>query len=215
MKAIVIHAHGGIDQLSYEEIATPEPGAGEVLVRVRAAGVNHFDHDIREGYSGHGQAMPHILGVEGAGEVAVLGSDATRFEVGQRVAVKAFSSCGHCRYCRAGRDETCLNAGALGVTQWGTWAEYVRVAESQLFALPDAVTFEQAAASVVVMPTAWHMVVGHGRVKAGWDVLVNAAGSGVGSAAIQVAKLHGARVIAAAGSDEKLARAKELEPREG
>jgi len=73
MKAIVIHAHGGIDQLSYEEIATPEPGAGEVLVRVRAAGVNHFDHDIREGYSGHGQAMPHILGVEGAGEVAYVG----------------------------------------------------------------------------------------------------------------------------------------------
>lgn len=210
MKAIVIHAHGGIDKLSYEEIAAPKPGPGEVLVRVRAAGVNHFDHDIREGMSGHGQAMPHILGVEGAGEVAENGPGAVRYAAGQRVAIKAFSACGHCRNCRAGHDETCLNGSALGVTRWGTWAEYVCCDESQLFALPDAVTFEQAAASIVVMPTAWHMTVGHGRVQAGWDVLVNAAGSGVGSAAIQIAKLHGARVIAAAGSDEKIARAKAL-----
>lgn len=210
MKAIVIRAHGGVDKLLFEDIETPDPGQGEVLVRIRAAGVNHFDHDIREGISGITHDLPHVPGLEGVGEIAALGPGVTSVAVGDRVAINFMQICGQCTMCLSGLDGVCAAGRRMGVTRWGSYADYVVCDASGVIALPDGLRFETAAASMLCFGTAWHMTVTLGRVTAGSDVLVNAAGSGVGSSAIQVAKLHGARVIASAGSDAKLAQAREL-----
>jgi NADPH:quinone reductase-like Zn-dependent oxidoreductase len=210
MKAIHIREHGGLDKLIYDEVPTPKPGPGEVLVKVRAAGANHFDHDIREGVSGIEHKMPHVLGIEGVGEVAELGPEVTGHVVGDRVVIFAVKFCGHCHLCLSGLEGTCMNRSLMGVQIWGCLAEFALCNANQLIPLPGNVSFEDAAASVICYGTAWHMAVWHGAVQAGGTVLVNAAGSGVGMSAIQIAKLHGARVIASAGSDAKLAKAREL-----
>ena len=200
MKAVVIAEHGGVQNLVYEDIETPEPGPGEVLVRVRAAGVNHFDHDIREGTSGIVQALPHIPGVEGVGEVAELGADVTDAEVGARVAIGFYQSCGVCRMCRSGFDGICEKGKRIGVTEWGTYAEYIRCESRNLIPLPDGLDYETAAASLICFPTAWHMSVTLGGVKAGQDVLVNAAGSGVGVASRVSSGSIAADTVASASS---------------
>jgi len=210
MKAVVIREYGGIDKLVVEDIETPKPGPGEALVRIGAAGVNHLDHDIREGISGFPLALPHVPGIEGAGEIVELGAGVNSASVGDRVGVALLAPCGQCTMCRSGQDNLCFNGNFLGATMWGTYGEYVCCKESQLVPLPDGLSLEKAAASHLCFGTAWHMTVHYGDVKAGQTVLVNAAGSGVGTSAIQIAKLHGARVIASAGSDEKLEKARAL-----
>jgi len=210
MKAIVIREFGGVDKLNYEEIDTPQPGAGQVLVRIRATGVNHLDHDVREGISGAPIALPHVPGIEGSGDVVACGDGVTSTKVGQRVSINLIKSCGHCRNCSLGNDNLCMNGEALGLSMWGPYAEFLCCHERQLIAIPDNLSYETAAASHLCFSTAWHMLVTLGHVTAGMKVMVNAAGSGVGTSAIQIAKLHGAHVIATAGSDEKLARAKTL-----
>ena len=142
--------------------------------------------------------------------MAELGPGVTEVSVGDRVGVGYIQSCGVCRMCRLGYDGICLEGRRMGATQWGSHAEYVRLEARHCIPLPDALDFETAAASLICFPTAWHMTVTLGNVTAGQDVLVNAAGSGVGTSCVQVAKMHGARVIASAGSDEKLALAKNL-----
>jgi NADPH:quinone reductase-like Zn-dependent oxidoreductase len=214
MKAIVIHEHGGVDRLVYEDVDMPRPGFGEVLVKVKAAGINHFDLDIREGRSGLTHQMPHVMGLEAAGDVAEVGEGVTAVAPGDRVAPTFLISAGSCRNrvcnCDRGLDNLCWNGGILGVTEWGAYAEYVKVAQHNLIRLPDGLSYDDAAAAQVTMGTAHQMVVSQARIGPGEDVLVNAAGSGIGTAAIQIAKLAGARVIASAGSDEKLERARDL-----
>ncbi len=210
MKAVVIHEHGGVDKLDYAEVDTPEPGPGQVRVAIKASGVNHFDHDIREGVSGVAQRLPHVLGVEGVGMVDALGPGAGGVAVGDRVAVFMPQGDPGSRLWLKGLDGLDFTHGRIGVDLWGTHAQYCISRADALVKLPDALPFETAAASMVCFGTAWHMTVVQGRVEAGQTVLVNAAGSGVGTSAIQVAKLHGARVIASAGSDAKLERAKAL-----
>ncbi len=210
MKAIVIRDHGGIDKLLYEDVPTPEPGIGKVLVRIRAAGINHFDHDIREGISGITHDLPHVPGIEGVGEIAALGPNVEDLTVGDRVAINFMQICGQCPMCLRGLDGVCFAGRRMGVTRWGSYAEYTLCDAGSVIPLPDELDFERAAASMLCFGTAWHMAVKLGGVTAGADVLVNAAGSGVGSSAIQVAKLHGARVIASAGSDAKLELARKL-----
>lgn len=210
MKAVVIREHGGVDKLNYTEIETPEPAPGQVRVEIRAAGVNHFDHDIREGISGVQQTLPHVLGVEGVGVVEKLGAGVTGVQPGQRVAIFMPQGDPNSHLWLKGLDGLDFTHGRIGVDLWGTYAQYCVCRADAVVPLPDELDFETAAASIVCFGTAWHMTVVQGGVQAGQTVLVNAAGSGVGTSAIQVAKLHGARVIASAGSDAKLARAKEL-----
>lgn len=214
MKAIVIHAHGGPEKLKFEDVETPTAGRNEVVVRTRAIGVNHFDHDVREGISGIEHQMPHIMGLECAGEVHEVGEGVDTFEIGDRVAPVFALSAGPCREpvcnCEMGLDNLCVVGGILGVTHPGTYAEYVKVTQNNVVRLPDALSFEWASAVQVTMATAWNMIVHQIELKPCETVLINAAGSGIGSSAIQIARLLGARIIATAGSDEKLERAREL-----
>ena len=210
MKALVIREFGGIEKLLYEDIQTPEPGPGQVLVKVFASGVNHLDHDLREGISGIDVKFPHIPGVEGAGEVVKLGQGVTSTSIGARVAIHFAQGDPRSDMWLSGLDGVDFTHGRIGASRWGTHAEYCVADETSLINLPNGVDYEIAAASIIGLGTAWHMTVSLGNIKAGQTVLINAAGSVVGSSAIQVAKLHGARIIATAGSKEKLDFAKKI-----
>lgn len=187
----------------------PAPGDGEVLVRVRACALNHFDIDLRENLSRWPVALPWTLGLEFAGDVASVGRGVTRFSEGERVWVLHEIPCSSCRNCLAGEDNLCEAPEMYSVQRPGGYAEVVIAPERAVFPLPDTVSFDQAAAGQIVFTTAWHMLITRGLVQAGETVLVSAAGSGVGHAAVQIAKLAGARVVTTAGTDEKLARARE------
>ena len=210
MKAIVIHEHGGIDTLRYEDVATPETGPGQVLVRIHASGVNHLDHDVREGLSGMPHDLPHVLGSEGVGEIAALGPGVDGLAIGDRVWIDFAQGYPKSEMWLAGLDGADFTYGRIGGTLWGTHAEYTVSDAHSVMPLPAGLSYEKAAAAIITFGTAWHMTVALGRVQAGQHVLVNAAGSGVGSTAIQVARLHGATVIASAGTDAKLDQARKL-----
>lgn len=214
MHAVVFHEYGGPECLSYETLPDPEPGPDEVVIRLHEVGLNHFDIDIRAGLAGIATPLPHTLGLEGAGEVAAVGAEVRAFRPGDRVAPVFSLSAGRCGetvcYCQRGQDNLCAVGGILGVTAPGTYAEYVKVAAHNCLPLPEGLSFEAAAAVQVTMGTAWQMLVDQIRVRPGETVLVNAAGGGIGTAAIQIARLCGARVIASAGSDDKLRRAEAL-----
>ncbi|UDL94745.1 zinc-binding dehydrogenase [Lichenihabitans sp. PAMC28606] len=204
MKAIVLREHGGLEQLRYETVADPVVTGNMVVVQIRASGLNHCDIDVRNGTFGVEQKLPHVMGVDAAGEVVAIGHDVSLWKVGDRVAPHFVVSCGHCAHCRSGRENICENADILGVTVWGGYAEKLMVPESNLIALPDSVSFIDAAASMVPFATAWEALITTARLQAGETVLINAAGGGVGSHAVQIARLAGARVIASVGADDKI-----------
>jgi NADPH:quinone reductase-like Zn-dependent oxidoreductase len=210
MQAVVIHKHGGVSQLSFEQVPLPKVGHNEVLVKLRAAAINHLDLWVREGWPGLRVAMPHILGSDGAGVVAEAGAGVEGHREGDEVLLApGWSGCG-CRNCLAGDDNLCSKYRILGEQLPGTYAEFVRVPAENAFPIPKGLSFEEAAAIPLVFLTAWNMLVHQARVQPGEDVLILAAGSGVGSAGIQIAKLFGARVIATASSEEKLRKARQL-----
>jgi NADPH:quinone reductase-like Zn-dependent oxidoreductase len=210
MRAVAIHEHGGPDVLRPGDLPDPAPVAGEAIVRVRAVALNHLDVWTRKGQAGVKTVFPHVLGDDIAGEIAVLPSPVQGLSVGQRVMLSPGTSCGRCRMCLTGEDNACRAYSILGHGRHGGYAEYVSVPFANVIPIPDHVSLEEAAAFPLVFLTAWRMLVTRARVQPGDDVLVWAAGSGVGMAAIQIAKLRGARVIATAGSAEKLERAKEI-----
>ena len=210
MRAIVMRAHGGPEVLREEDFPDPVPRPGEVLVRVRACALNHLDLWTRKGGAGRSPAFPHILGNDIAGEIAALPAPIDGLAAGQRVMLSPGTSCGRCRMCLSGEDNSCREYRILGAHVHGGYAELVRCPAANVVPIPDAIAFEDAAAFPLVFLTAWRMLVTRARLARGEDVLVWAAGSGVGMAAIQIAKVLGARVIATAGSAAKLARAREL-----
>jgi NADPH:quinone reductase-like Zn-dependent oxidoreductase len=209
MKAVRFHSHGGVDVLRYEDAPDPELAPGEVLVRVRACALNHLDLWERRGLPHVPIPLPHITGSDIAGEV--VAAAASQVALGRRVMLQAGVSCGRCAACLSGRDNECPQYEVLGYrNHQGGYAEYVKVPVQNLVGLPDEIDFVRAAAFPLTFVTAWHMLVTKARVSSGEDVLVLAAGSGVGQAAIQIARIHGARVIATAGSEEKLDRARAI-----
>lgn len=210
MLAVRFHAHGGLEQLKVEEIPVPKPGSGQVLIRVRACGVNRVDILSRNGETPGKIVLPHISGTEVAGEVASVGSDVTSVQVGQRVLVNPTISCGVCSFCRSGEDNMCLQGRVYGVQTDGGYAEYALAPVEHVILLPPEIPFTTAAALAVTGSTAWHMLVRRANLRQGEDVLIVAAGSGIGVVGVQIAKLSGARVIATAGSEEKLSKAREL-----
>ncbi len=210
MKAIVFHEHGDPDVLRYTEVAEPKIGPTEVLVRVRACALNHLDLWVRRGLPGISIPLPHIPGSDIAGEVARVGEHVTRVKVGQRVLLAPGISCGQCPQCLAGADNLCRRYTLFGYMVDGGCAEYVKSPEVNVLPIPGDLSFEEAAAVPLVFLTAWHMLITRAKLRPGEDLLVLGAGSGVGSAAVQIGKLIGARVLATAGSDAKLAKAREL-----
>lgn len=210
MKAVVIRRHGGPEVLELAQLPDPEPGPGEVRVRVRAVALNHLDLWVRQGWPKLELSFPHLLGSDIAGVVDCLGPGVRGWKTGDEVVLQPGVSCGTCEACLSGRDNYCADYGLLGEDRGGGYAEYIVVPAQNLLPKPPRLSFEEAACIPVTFLTAWQMVVTRARVRPGEWVLVQAAGSGVGTAAVQVAKLHGATVVATAGSDEKLARARAL-----
>ncbi len=210
MKAVVFHRHGGPEVLQYEDVPDPRIRANEALVRIRAVAMNHLDLWLRNGYPGRQVPLPRIIGSDIAGEVVEVGELVRNVKAGDRVLVAPGLSCGACQACLEGRDNLCREYSIFGVIRQGGYAELVAVPEVNAIKIPPDFSFEEAAAVPLVFLTAWHMLVNRAEIRPGEEVLVLGAGSGVGSAAIQVAKLFNTRVITTAGSDEKLAKAREL-----
>ncbi len=210
MKAIIFEQHGGPEVLKFIEVANPLIKANEVLIEVRACALNHLDLWARNGLPGIKIPLPHILGNDVAGVVREVGELVTWVKPGDEVMVQPGTSCGHCVECLAGRDNMCDKYEIIGYRRNGGYAELLNVPGVNVIPKPKNLSWPEAAALPLVTLTAWHMLITRAQVQPGEDVLIHAAGSGVGSLGIQVAKLRGARVITTASSDEKLAKAREL-----
>jgi NADPH:quinone reductase-like Zn-dependent oxidoreductase len=215
MKAVIFEKHGGPEVLKPAEIADPQIKANEVLIEVRACALNHLDVWVRNGLPGIEIPLPHILGCDVTGVVREVGELVTWARAGDEVMVHPGVSCGHCAECLAGDDNMCDDYDIIGYRRDGGYAELVAVPGVNLIPRPKNLNWVEAAALPLVTLTAWHMLVTQAKVQPGEDVLVHAAGSGVGSIGIQIAKLRGARVIATASSEDKLAKARELGADEG
>lgn len=210
MKAVRIHQHGGPEVLTIDDIAEPTAGPGEIVLDVKAISVNHLDLWVRRGMPGVRIPLPRRLGSDAAGVVAAVGPDVKDPKPGDRVLLNPGISCGHCEFCAGGEGSLCLTYTLLGEHCDGTAAQRIAVPARNAYAIPAGLTFEEAAALPLVTLTAWRMLVTRAQLKAGEDVLIVGAGAGVGTAAIQIARLCGARVIATAGSAAKLERARAL-----
>lgn len=210
MKAVIFSQHGGPDVLQLTEVADPQIKADEVLIEVRACALNHLDVWVRGGLPGIKIPLPHILGNDVAGVVREVGELVTWVKPGDEVMLQPGVSCGHCAECLSGRDNMCDQYDIIGYRRDGGYAELLAVPGVNVIPKPENLSWPEAAALPLVTLTAWHMLVSQAQVQPGEDVLVHAAGSGVGSLGIQIAKLFGARVIATASSEDKLAKAREL-----
>lgn len=210
MKAVRIHQHGGPEVLQHEDIPEPRIKANEVLVRVRACALNHLDLWVRGGIPGIQYPLPLVPGSDIAGEIVETGALCERVRPAWRVLLSPGLSCRQCEACVSGRDNECRRYTLFGTGRDGGNAELVAAPEYAAIPIPDDMSFEEAAAAPLVFLTAWHMLIGRARLQAGEDVLVLAASSGVGMAAIQIARLFHCRVIATAGGEAKLARARDL-----
>lgn len=211
MEAVFISKHGGPEVLEYGERPTPEPAKGELRVRIRACALNHLDIWVRNGLPGIEIPLPHILGSDIAGLVDKLGKGVTRPKVGTPVLMTPGFGCGKCRYCASGWTSLCDQFTIMGFRRDGGYAEYTVVGAKNVIPVSARYSLEQWAAAPLVFLTVYHMLITRASLKKGETVLVHAAGSGIGSAAIQLAAKHiGARVITTAGTDEKLAKAKKL-----
>ena len=210
MKAVRFHQHGGVEQLRYEDVPDPVVGPGEVLVRVKACALNYIDLWERRGLPGIRIPLPHISGSDISGLIEAVGPGVNHLKPGDQTLVCPGLSCMHCEFCLQGRDNLCRSYSVLGYVTDGGYAELVKIPAVNALSYPPGLEYTEAAAIPLAFMTAWHMLVDRCRIKAGEEVLVLGAGSGVGSAAIQIAKFFRARVIATAGSDKKLSQAREL-----
>lgn len=210
MRAVGFSKHGGPEVLEVLELPTPEPTARQVRVKVKAVALNHLDVWVRLGWPGLKLAMPHVLGADIAGVVDAVGAEITDLPVGTEVCVNPGLSCGVCEKCLKGDDNLCRSYSILGEHVRGGNAEFVCVPRQNILPKPKRLSFEEAACLPLTFLTAWTMLVRRAQLQAGETVLVHAAGSGVGSAGVQIAKLLGAKVIATASTSEKLAKATQL-----
>jgi len=210
MRAVVVRSHGGPEVLNIEEVPDPIAGPGEVVVKVRAVALNHLDLWVRQGLPGAPFHLPAITGADAAGDIHALGEGVRDIAIGTPVLVLPGVSCGVCAPCLSGADHLCAKYGILGESCDGALAELVKVPRANVVAKPTNLSYEDGAAMSLTFLTSWHMLVARAELRGGETVLVQAAGSGVGVAAIQIARFLGARVIATAGSAAKREAAKAL-----
>lgn len=197
MKAIRYHEFGEVDVLKYEDVSVPEIGDDEVLVRVKAASLNHLDLRLRSGKSPRPVDLPHIGGVDASGDVEEVGKNVKDIKPGTRVVIDPTV-------------KTAKGPLVMGVNFYGGFAEFVKVPAANVVPIPEEVSYDDASTLPICYVTAWYGLFDRGGLQKDETVLVHAAGSGTGSAAVQVAKEAGAFVIATAGSDEKLEKVKEI-----
>ena len=208
MKAVRIHEFGDEKVLRYEEVSDPVPRRDQVLVRVRACALNHLDLWVRKGLPG--VPLPHILGSDIAGEIVEVGEYVSGFKAGQRALLAPMHFCNHCAYCTSEKQNQCAEFTVLGNRVDGGNCELIAIPAVSVIPIPDGFDFVQAASIPLVFLTAWHMLVGRAGVRPGQTVLVLGAGSGVGIAAIQIARMFHCRVITTAGDESKLEKARGL-----
>jgi NADPH:quinone reductase-like Zn-dependent oxidoreductase len=208
MKAVRLHEFGGPEVLRYEDAPDPQPRKDQVLIRIKACALNHLDIWVRKGLPG--VQLPHILGSDIAGGIVEVGEYVTGFKAGQRVLLAPMHFCNRCAKCVAGLQNQCREFTVLGNAVDGGDCELIAVPAVNVIPIPDTLDFVQAASVPLVFLTAWHMLVGRAAIRLGQTVLVLGAGSGVGIAAIQIAKLFHARVITTAGDEKKLEKAHAL-----
>jgi NADPH:quinone reductase-like Zn-dependent oxidoreductase len=210
MKAMAMRGHGGPEVLRLEELPDPVAGPGQVVVRVKAVALNHLDVWVRRGWPGLRLPFPHLLGADVAGVVEAAGPGVAGVAAGDEVLLSPGVACNRCQACLSGRDDLCREYAILGENTTGGYGELLAVPAQNLLPKPKRLSFDEAACLPLVFLTAWHALVSRAGLRAGETVLIHAAGSGVGSAAVQVARLLGATVIATAGSPWKCDRAREL-----
>jgi len=210
MQAAFLTRHGGPEVIEVGELPRPQMGSQDVLVRIRFAALNHLDLWVREGLPHLKLTYPHILGGDASGTVEMVGKEVTTIKPGDEVLVHPGLSCRACSACLSGWESLCPQYRILGEHLSGTNAEYVCVPYCNVFPKPPMISFEEAAAIPLVFTTAWQMLVKRAKVKPGDLVLIHGAGSGVSSAAIQIAALYGAEIVVTSSQDQKLAEAKRL-----
>jgi len=211
MKAVLLNEHGPVENLHFvTDHPIPTPGPGQVRVRVHAAALNYLDIWVRNGWPGIKLSYPHIPGADAAGVIDALGQGVEGWEIGSRVAIDPTESCGECAYCRSGRENMCVNFRLRGEHIGGTYAEYIVVSARNLVALPDHVSYAEAAAASLVFVTAWHSLITRGNLRPAESVLIVGAGGGVNTACIQIAKLMNCTVYVIGSTDDKLAQARAL-----
>jgi NADPH:quinone reductase-like Zn-dependent oxidoreductase len=210
LKAAYFKEHGGSDKILYGDYRDPVPAAGEVVVRVKACALNHVDMLLLDGRFPPPEGLPHVNGCEVTGTIETLGEGVRGPARGERVVIFPGFSCGTCEFCLRGERTVCLRYGYLGAHQDGGYAELVKAPAANLLPLPASISFEAGAAVPLAMLTSWHALIAQANLRPGQTVLVQAAGSGVGSAAIQIARLVGARVMTTVGSDDKIEFARGL-----
>src|SRR5213595_852510 len=210
VKAAFFKEHGGPEKVVYDDYRDPTPGPDDVVVRVGACALNHVDLLLLDGRFPPPEGLPHVNGCEVTGTIETVGARVTGLERGQRVIIFPGFACGGCEYCLRGERTVCVRYGYLGAHKDGGYAELVKAPASNILPLPESISFEQGAAVPLAMLTSWHALVAQVGLRPAQTVLVQAAGSGVGSAAIQIARLIGARVMTTVGSDDKLDFAKSL-----
>ena len=213
MKAVYLTEHGGIEALTYGDLPEPELGPNDVMIRVRACALNRLDVFTRAGVRGTRIRFsgPHVLGGDVAGDVVETGSEVTRVKAGDRVVVNPRLTCGQCRFCVSGEEELCTKPGMLGSSTNGGYAEYVKVPGVNTVALPDSLSYKQAASLPTVFLPSWTILIRRAELKPWETALILSGSSGVGTAAIQVAKkVVGATVITTTSTEEKVRRAREI-----
>ncbi|MCL5884230.1 MAG: zinc-binding dehydrogenase [Deltaproteobacteria bacterium] len=210
MRAAFFRAHGPLDVIEYGELPDPAPGPGQVRVRIRAAALNHLDIFVRNGIPGIPVALPHVMGSDGAGVVESVGAGVRGVEPGDEVVLNPGINCGTCEFCLAGEHSLCVAFHLLGEHIAGTFAEYAVAPAVNAHPKPKELSWEEAAAFPLTFLTAWRMLVTKARIKPGETLLVIGIGSGVGVAALRIAKMLGLTVYVTSGSPEKLRRAAEL-----
>jgi NADPH:quinone reductase-like Zn-dependent oxidoreductase len=210
MKAVVITEHGELDKVKLADIPKPRPAAGEVLIQVKSAALNHLDIWVRKGRRGVTLSMPHVLGSDGAGVVSEIGAGVEGVAVGDEVIINPGLSCGKCEFCGRGEQSECASFSIVGMGRHGTFAEYVAVPAGNVYRKPSHLSFDEAAALPLAYVTAWRLLMTRAELKPEQTLLIHGIGGGVALAALQLAKLAGGVVIVTSSSDDKLKRAEQL-----
>jgi len=210
MKSAFIKQHGDLNQLQIGDLETPKIKPNEVLVQTKFGALNHIDVFVIKGWPGLELTMPHILGSDGSGIITEIGSEVTNIKEGERVTVNPGLSCGKCKFCLSGNQNFCKTFSIIGEQKWGMYSEYFKVPEENVLKVPSKISYELAAAAPLTFLTAWRLLTTQANLKQGESVLIHGAGGGVSTAAIQIAKYLGAKIIATTSDQDKMNKATEL-----